>query len=87
MTTPSLAFKKTHALHKCPLGVPKVKFLGYLIDTDGTHPTPDKVKAIVNTPPPMTKQELRAFLGLLNFCYSFLPHKAASAELLHHLLD
>lgn len=71
----------------CLLGVPKVEFLRYLIDDEGIHPTPDKVEAIVNMPPLMSKQDLQAFLGLQNFSNAFLPHKAALAELFHHLLN
>nr|XP_056721023.1 uncharacterized protein K02A2.6-like [Euleptes europaea] len=72
---------------KCQLGLPQVEFLGYLIDAEGIHPTPDKIKAIHNAPPPQSKQELQSFLGLLNFYHAFLPNKASVAEPLHRLLD
>nr|XP_056718397.1 uncharacterized protein K02A2.6-like [Euleptes europaea] len=72
---------------KCQLGLPQVEFLGYLIDAEGIHPTPDKIKAIHNAPPPRSKQELQSFLGLLNFYHAFLPNKASVAEPLHRLLD
>nr|XP_028571635.1 uncharacterized protein K02A2.6-like [Podarcis muralis] len=72
---------------KCQLGVPEVEFLGFLINADGIHPTPAKVKAIHSAPPPRCKQELQSFLGLLNFYHSFIPHKAATAEPLHQLLN
>lgn len=73
--------------HKCVIGVPKVEFLGFLIDANGIHPTPSKAEAIRSAPTPTCKAELQAFLGLLNFYNSFLPHKASLAEPLHRLLD
>ncbi|XP_053238226.1 uncharacterized protein K02A2.6-like, partial [Podarcis raffonei] len=60
---------------KCLLGVPQVDFLGFMVDAEGVHPTGDKVRAICDAPAPKNKTELQAFLGLLNFYHSFLPHK------------
>ena len=71
---------------KCLLGVDRVEFLGFSIDAAGIHPSKDKEKAILDAPTPKNKQELQAFLGLLNFYHAFLPHKAAVAEPLHRLL-
>lgn len=71
----------------CKLGVPQVEFLGYLIDAAGLHPAPSKVQAIRNAPTPTNKPDLQSFLGLLNFCNSFLHHKAMVAEPLRCLLD
>ncbi|XP_053229110.1 uncharacterized protein K02A2.6-like, partial [Podarcis raffonei] len=65
---------------KCLLGVPQVDFLGFMVDAEGVHPTGDKVRAICDAPAPKNKTELQAFLGLLNFYHSFLPHKAARQE-------
>ncbi|XP_058038083.1 uncharacterized protein K02A2.6-like [Ahaetulla prasina] len=71
---------------KCHIGVPRVEFLGFLVDSNGIHPAPSKVEAIKNAPTPTNKGELQAFLGLLNFYSVFLPHKATLAEPLHKLL-
>nr|XP_034982155.1 uncharacterized protein K02A2.6-like [Zootoca vivipara] len=72
---------------KCVFGVPKVDFLGYEIDAAGIHPTAAKTRAIAEAPRPGNKTELQAFLGLLNFYHTFLPHKATIAEPLHRLLE
>ncbi|XP_031747556.1 uncharacterized protein K02A2.6-like [Xenopus tropicalis] len=72
---------------KCEIGATSVNFLGYRIDASGIRPTESKVKAIHDAPEPKSKQELQAFLGLLNFYHSFLAHKATVAEPLHRLLD
>ncbi|XP_026520930.1 uncharacterized protein K02A2.6-like, partial [Notechis scutatus] len=68
-------------------GAFRFKFLGYLLDRHGIHPTGNKIKAIKEAPNPKNKTELQAFLGLLNFYNVFLPQKATAAEPLHRLLD
>lgn len=72
---------------KCVFGVTSIEFLGYRVDASGIHPADSKVTAIHNAPRPRNKQELQAFLGLLNFYNSFLKDKATVAEPLHRLLD
>ena len=61
--------------------------MGFKIDAEGVHPTPAKVRAIHEAPPPQSKTELQAFLGLLNFHHAFLPNKASVAEPLNRLLE
>lgn len=68
-------------------GVPRVEFLGYLIDSHSLHPMPSKMEAIKKAPTPTNKTKRQVFLGLLNFYAVFLPHKASVAEPLHRLLD
>ncbi|XP_064469921.1 uncharacterized protein LOC135384658 [Ornithodoros turicata] len=72
---------------KCLFGVSFMEFLGYHVDSNGIHPADSKVTAIHDAPRPNSKQELQAFLGLLNFYNSFLKDKATVAEPLHRLLD
>ncbi|KAG8174022.1 hypothetical protein JTE90_008260 [Oedothorax gibbosus] len=72
---------------KCLFGVPEVEFLGFRVDKTGIHPSKGKVEAIRAAPKPENKQQLQAFLGLVNFYHSFLPNKASIAEPLHRLLD
>lgn len=72
---------------KCVINVPEVDFLGFRVTAAGIFPTDAKVAAIHEAPPPKNKQELQAFLGLLNFYHSFLKGKATIAEPLHRLLD
>ena len=52
--------------------VSSVDYLGYLIDKDGLHPLPEKVAAILEAPQPKNVQELRAFLGLINYYGRFI---------------
>ncbi|XP_054723042.1 uncharacterized protein K02A2.6-like [Uloborus diversus] len=71
----------------CIIGASSIQYLGFHIDKDGIKPTKDKVDAIRNAPTPKSKEELQAFLGLLNFYHVFLKNKADIAEPLHRLLD
>ncbi|KAG8193484.1 hypothetical protein JTE90_023735 [Oedothorax gibbosus] len=68
-------------------GKTEVDFLGFRVDKEGIHPSRSKVEAIHAAPIPADKQQLQAFLGLINFYHSFLKGKASFAEPLHRLLD
>ncbi|XP_013914164.1 PREDICTED: LOW QUALITY PROTEIN: uncharacterized protein K02A2.6-like [Thamnophis sirtalis] len=73
---------------KCCLGSHSstVNFLSFHVDGQGIHPSPAKIEAITNVPTPSSKAELQAFLGLLNFYATFIPHKASYGERLPLLL-
>ena len=61
-----------------------VEYLGHKIDKDGISTLPNKVDAIVNAPHPINVQELRSFLGLLNYYGKFIRNLAT---ILHPLLQ
>ncbi len=48
---------------KCLFMALSVVYLGYLIDADGLHPIPDKVKAKLEAPEPTNATELKSYLG------------------------
>ncbi|CAK1588401.1 unnamed protein product [Parnassius mnemosyne] len=54
-------------LNKCVFASNQISFLGYMIDAEGLHPSPIKVKEIKGKPAPKNREELRAFLVLYNF--------------------
>lgn len=56
---------------KCNFGVSELKFLGYLVTTNGLSPLPTKVEAIRDYPQPTTKKQLRRFLGMISFYRRF----------------
>lgn len=58
---------------KCDFGQEKLEFLGYKVSASGICPLEDKVQAIVNYPKPETVEQLRRFLGMLNFYRAHLP--------------
>lgn len=63
-------------IDKCEFGKKKIQFLGYEVTTEGIKPTEDHIKAIRKYPKPETVQELRRFLGMVNFYRDCLPRQA-----------
>ena len=58
---------------KCQFMVSSVTYLGYTVDSEGLHPTPEKVRAITEAPSPRNITELKSYLGLLSYYSRFLP--------------
>ena len=50
--------------------------MGHVITKDGLQVSSDKVKAIVEAPPPKDATQTRSFLGLAQFCAKFIPNFA-----------
>ena len=46
---------------------PSVKYRGYRVDMHGLHAIEKKVEAIKNGPAPENQQQLRSFLGMVNY--------------------
>ena len=63
-----------------------VTYLGHIISADGLKPSPHKVKAVSELPPPSKISELKTFLGLVNYYAKFLPDSATKLAPLHKLL-
>ena len=72
---------------KCEFLMSSVEYLGHLIDQDGIRPLPNKVAAIINAPSPTNIQELRSFLGLLNYYGKFIPNLATIVHPMNELLQ
>ncbi|GKF84733.1 putative reverse transcriptase domain-containing protein, partial [Tanacetum coccineum] len=49
---------------KCEFWIPKVQFLGHVIDNKGIHVDPTKIESVKNWASPKTPTEIRQFLGL-----------------------
>ena len=61
-----------------------VEYLGYIIDKEGLHATP--VEAITKAPEPRNVNELRSFLGLVNYYGKFIRHLSILIQPLNRLL-
>ena len=59
---------------KLELRLSEVTFIGHRITQDGLPSDPEKVKAINKMPVPENLQDLRQFLGCVNYLAKFLPH-------------
>ena len=53
-----------------------VAYLSYVVDAQGLHPDPDKVRAISDAPRPRSVSELKSYLGLLAYYSKVLPDLA-----------
>ena len=71
---------------KCRFLQSSVIFLGHRIDAEGLHPTKEKLKAIMDAPASKNIQELRSFLGLINYYGKFIPNAATILAPLNDLL-
>lgn len=59
---------------KCSFCHDRIKFLGFIVGQNQILPDCSKIEAIRDFPPPVTKKDMRSFLGLLNFYRRFAPN-------------
>ncbi|GKF55318.1 hypothetical protein Tco_0165658, partial [Tanacetum coccineum] len=57
---------------KCDFRLDSVQFLGHVIDRNGVHVDPAKIKAIKNCAAPTTPTEVRQFIGLAGYYKRFI---------------
>ncbi|GKC81196.1 putative reverse transcriptase domain-containing protein, partial [Tanacetum coccineum] len=57
---------------KCEFWIPKVQFLGHVIDSRGIHVDPAKIEPIKDWASPKTPTEIRQFLGLAGYYRRFI---------------
>ncbi|GJX55507.1 putative reverse transcriptase domain-containing protein [Tanacetum coccineum] len=57
---------------KCEFWIPKVQFLGHVIDSQGIHVDPAKIESIKDWASPKTPTEIRQFLGLAGYYRRFI---------------
>ena len=60
--------------------VSEVKYVDQVLSSDGFKPDPYKVKATVRDPQPQTKEDLRRFLGLVNYLAEIVSNLSAASE-------
>lgn len=73
-------------LGKCIFGKAELEFLGYKVSESGISPVSNKVEAITSYPKPETIEELRRFLGMLNFYRNHIPNAAKNQGILDRYL-
>nr|GFC16597.1 putative reverse transcriptase domain-containing protein [Tanacetum cinerariifolium] len=57
---------------KCEFWIPKVQFLGHVIDSQGIHVDPAKIESIKDWASPKSLTEIRQFLGLAGYYRRFI---------------
>ena len=73
-------------MEKCKFMKPSVKYLGYRVDMHGLHVIEKKVEAIKNAPAPENQQQLRSFLGMVNYYAKFVSNYSTVVRQLNELL-
>ncbi|GJQ98233.1 putative reverse transcriptase domain-containing protein [Tanacetum coccineum] len=71
---------------KCEFWIPRVQFIGHVIDRQGIYVDPTKVKSIKEWASPKTPMEIRQFLGLAGYYRRFIEGGVCSKDL-EALLD
>jgi len=72
-------------LSKCQFGQLQVHYLGHVIGQGKLGPDENKIIAVKNYQTPVTKKDVRAFLGLVGYYHRFVPHFASIAAPLTNL--
>lgn len=70
---------------KCIFHAKQVEFLGHNLSADGITPTTSKVESIKTFRQPKSADEVRSFLGLVNYVGKFIPNLATVTEPLRRL--
>lgn len=63
----------------------QLKYLGYVIDSNGLHVDPAKIDCILNYPTPKNKKDVKRFLGIASWYRKFVPNFSTIAGPLNKL--
>ena len=58
---------------KCKIAFTETKFLGFIINQQGRSPDPAKIAVLKQYPFPSTVQDVRRFLGFINYLREYVP--------------
>jgi transposase InsO family protein len=70
---------------KCVFAKSEVKYLGYVVSSEGISASPDKIKAVRDYPRPENVKDVRSFVGLASFYRRLIPKFADLAKPLTEL--
>jgi hypothetical protein len=71
--------------NKCCFAAKSIKFLGHVVNKDGTKPNLGKIKAILHFPIPKMVTNIRSFLGLTRYYRNYVRGYSQLATLLFEL--
>ncbi|UYV72016.1 K02A2.6-like, partial [Cordylochernes scorpioides] len=71
---------------KCVFGVPRINFLGHILDEDGIRPDPAKIEAVAKMPALTDVHGVRRFLGMVNHLGRFVENLSEIVAPLNQLL-
>lgn len=75
----------TISQHKSIFHREELEFHGFIVSNTGIRPTDSKIEAIKNFKNPGNVQDIRSFLGLINYLTKFIPRLATLSEPLKRL--
>ena len=64
---------------KCLVGYNSVEFLGHIVGGETTTTNPELIRKISEAPRPITKKQVRSFLGLTGFYRNYIENYASKA--------
>ena len=64
---------------KCQFGMAQCTYLGHIVGNGRVYPEADKLQAVKAFPIPVTKKQVRGFLGLTGYYRRFIPDYASIA--------
>ena len=67
--------------------LPSIQYLGHVISANGIQPSQEKVKALQEAPAPTNTQQLRSFLGAVNYYRKFISNLSSVLSPLNKLLQ
>jgi hypothetical protein len=71
---------------KSIFGVMKGKILDHIVFYSGISIDLERITDILNLPAPISKKEVQAFMGIINFVCRFVPDFVVMVKLIHNLL-
>ncbi|XP_054282540.1 uncharacterized protein K02A2.6-like [Macrosteles quadrilineatus] len=71
---------------KCKFLQSSIEYLGHVITRDGLRPQESLLTALRKAHEPSTKEELRAYIGLINYYHAFIPNLSARISCFYDLL-
>jgi len=72
---------------KCSIAVKKIEFLSHIVTHDKLEPSPDKIQAIVDIPPPKTLAQANKFIGKVGYHRKFIKDFAKIAAPIHKVTN
>lgn len=72
---------------KCTIAVQNIEFLGHVVTTTTVEPSPDKIQAILDIPPPRTLSQANRFVGKIGYYRKFIDDFARIAAPLHKVTN
>lgn len=73
-------------LNKCEFFKSSLKYLGFVVDSEGLKTDPDKISAMVNYPRPANTTEIKRFIGMTSWYRRFINNFSTLVSPLNGLL-